>query len=174
MNQFMLPRFKYSFKLFAAAAVLVGSTFLVGCDQVAQNELKAGISTPDDVTKFMGKPEMIWEEKDGTTFMEFPRSPEGHQTYMVEIGPDGKYRGMKNILTDESFAKVLAGQSQDDVRRTLGKPTEKTEFKLKNVVVWSWRFAPGPGRSEIFNVHFSPDGKVKNTSKSVDPRTMAG
>jgi hypothetical protein len=157
-----------------AAIGFAGLITLGGCDFVAQQELKAGVSTADDVKKFMGKPEMVWEEKDGTQFMEFPRSPEGHQTYVVEIGPDGKYKGMKNILTDESFAKIQAGQTQDDVRRALGKPSEQIEFKLKNEVVWSWKFSPGPGRSEIFNVHFSPEGKVKNTSKSVDPRTMAG
>jgi hypothetical protein len=160
-----------------SAMVLVGLSAtlgLTGCDQAAQMDLKPGISTADDVKKYMGKPAMIWEEKDGTNFLEYPRAPEGHQTYMVEIGPDGKYKGMKNILTDESFVKIQAGQSQDEVRRTLGKPTEIVEFKLKNETVWSWRFAPGPGRSEIFNVHFAPDGKVKTTSKSVDPRTMAG
>lgn len=160
------------FKLLISAAIIAIS--LTACDQVAQNELKPGISGADDVKRYMGKPDMIWEEKDGTVFMEFPRAPEGHQTYVVEIGPDGKYKGMKNILTDENFAKVQAGLSQDDVRRMLGKPTEQITFKLKNELVWSWRFSPGPGRSEIFNVHFSPDGKVKTTSKSVDPRTMAG
>jgi SmpA / OmlA family len=158
----------------AVAIALVISSTLTACDYVAQKELQPGISTADDVKRLMGKPEMIWEEKDGSMTMEFPRSPEGHQTYVVEIGADGKYKSMKNILTDESFAKVQAGQSQDDVRKLLGKPTEVVEFKLKNEVVWSWRFSPGAGRSEIFNVHYSPDGKVKTTSKSVDPRTLAG
>jgi SmpA / OmlA family len=164
----------FTVKLGLAAAILIGVATLGGCDFVAQQELKAGVSTADDVKKFMGKPEMVWEEKDGTLFMEFPRSPEGHQTYVVEIGSDGKYKGMKNILTDESFAKIQVGQTQDDVRRTLGKPSEQVQFKLKNEVVWSWKFSPSPGKSEIFNVHFNPEGKVKTTSKSVDPRTMEG
>jgi SmpA / OmlA family len=164
----------FAVKLGLAAAISIGVATLGGCDFVAQQELKAGVSTADDVKKFMGKPEMVWEEKDGTLFMEFPRSPEGHQTYVVEIGSDGKYKGMKNILTDESFAKIQAGQTQDDVRRTLGKPSEQVQFKLKNEVVWSWKFSPSPGKSEIFNVHFNPEGKVKTTSKSVDPRTMEG
>jgi SmpA / OmlA family len=161
---------------FAAVLAVAGASALTlsGCDFVAQQELKVGVSTADDVKKFMGKPEMVWEEKDGTLFMEFPRSPEGHQTYVVEIGSDGKYKGMKNILTDDSFAKIQAGQTQDDVRRTLGKPSEQVQFKLKNEVVWSWKFSPSPGKSEIFNVHFNPEGKVKTTSKSVDPRTMEG
>jgi hypothetical protein len=158
----------------AAMSTTAAVLLLSGCDQVAKVELKPGVSSADDVKRYMGKPEMVWEEKDGTQFLEFPRAPEGHQTYVVEIGPDGKYKGMKNILTDESFAKIQAGQTQDDVRRTLGKPTEIVEFKLKNETVWSWKFSPGPGQSEIFNVHYSPDGKVKTTSKSVDPRTMAG
>ena len=164
----------FAVKLGISAVIAINGATLAGCDFVAQQELKAGVSTADDVKKFMGKPEMVWEEKDGTLFMEFPRSPEGTQTYVVEIGPDGKYKGMKNILNDESFAKIQPRQTQDDVRRTLGKPGEQVQFKLKNEVVWSWKFSPSHGKSEIFNVHFNPEGKVKTTSKSVDPRTMEG
>lgn len=153
-----------------AATISLG---LAGCDFAAQKQLKVGESTIEDVRKFMGKPEMIWEEKDGSQTHEYARSPEGHQTYMVSIGPDGKYRGMKNTLVAEEFQKVKAGQSRDDVRRLLGKPTDVATFKLKNEEVWSWRHLNKSQKSEMFNVHFDLEGKVKSTSTSMDPRTQA-
>lgn len=102
---------------------------LVACDWIAQRELKPGVSTVDDVRKLMGKPEMVWEEKDGSQTLEFVRAPAGTETWMVEIAPDGKYRGMKNALTLENLAQVRPGMTSDDVRRLLGKPSERTQFK---------------------------------------------
>lgn len=152
---------------------MVSAFFLLGaCDLIAQKELKVGESSAEDVRKYMGKPEMIWEEKDGSQVLEYVRGPEGHQTYMVSIGTDGKYKGMKNILIPTEFAKVQTGMSRDDVRRLLGKPTEILNFKLKEEEVWSWRHIAEAQRSQMFNVHFSLDGKVKTTSNSPDPRTM--
>ena len=107
---------------------------LAACDFIAEKKLKVGESTVEDVRKFMGKPEMIWEEKDGSQTLEYVRSPEGHQTYMVAIGADGKYKGMKNILVNDEFQKIKPGMTRDDVRRVLGKPTEVVTFKLKNEV----------------------------------------
>lgn len=153
----------------AAFATILG---LGACDLIAQRELKVGESTVEDVRKFMGKPEMIWEEKDGSQVLEYVRAPEGHQTYMVNIGPDGKYRGMRNILVADEFAKIRPGMSRDDVRRLLGKPTEVVTFKLKEEEVWSWKHIAEAQRSQYFNVHFSLDGKVKSTSNSPDPRTL--
>ena len=148
--------------------------WLFGCDYAAQKELKVGESTRDDVVRYMGKPEMIWEENDGSQVMEYARGPQGHQTYMVEIGADGKYRGMKNILIDDTFARVKPGMSRDDVRRLLGKPTETVEFKLKHEIVWSWRHHGDQQRPRMFNVHFDPSGRVKNTSHSEDPKLVNG
>ena len=155
----------------AAAAALALAFGLQACDFFAEKTLKVGESTADDVRKLMGKPEMIWEEKDGSQTLEYVRAPEGVQTYFVQIGPDGKYRGMTNILVADEFAKIKAGMSRDDVRRLLGKPSETAEFKLKNETVWSWRHIGQQQKSEMFHVHFEPDGKVKTTSRGPDPRS---
>ena len=143
---------------------------LVACDWIAQRELKPGVSTVDDVRKLMGKPEMVWEEKDGSQTLEFVRAPAGTETWMVEIGPDGKYRGMKNALTLENLAQVRPGMTSDDVRRLLGKPSERTQFKQKQEDVWSWRHVDAMKQQRLFNVHLNPDGRVTGTSTSDDPQ----
>ena len=139
---------------------------LFGCDYLAQKDLKPGESTVEDVRKLMGRPEMIWEEKDGSQTLEFVRAPAGTATYMVEIGPDGKYRGMRNVLQQQTFDKVRPGMSTDDVRRLLGKPSETVTFKLKQEDVWSWRHSDVTHQPKMFNVHFGTDGKVLSTSTS--------
>jgi outer membrane protein assembly factor BamE (lipoprotein component of BamABCDE complex) len=145
---------------------------LGACDWLAQQELKPGQSTADDVRRLMGKPDMIWEENDGTQFLEFPRAPEGSETLVVEIGPDGKYRATRNILVPENFARVAPGMSRDDVRRLLGRPGETARFAPKpDEEVWSWRYRGGVD-TEIFDVYFGGDGRVLRTGKSQDPKSM--
>jgi outer membrane protein assembly factor BamE (lipoprotein component of BamABCDE complex) len=151
-----------------ACAIALG---LPACDFVAQKELKSGESTADDVRRLMGKPDMIWEEKDGAQVLEFAR---GHETMRVSIAPDGKYQSMQNILTRENFAKVALGMSQDQVRQLLGKPAEVVEFKLKDETVWSYRHMSDPGRVQMFNAHFRPDGTIVNTTTTEDPASGRG
>lgn len=154
--------------------VLALSIALAGCDFVAQQELKAGESSVDDVRRLMGKPDMIWEEKDGSQTLEYPRAPAGTETYHVRIDANGRYQGMKNILTRENFAKIKPAMSQDEVRQILGRATTVEEFKLKQEVVWGYKHSADPGRVESFNVHFDTEGKVSKTSTTDDPAQGRG
>ncbi len=147
---------------------------LVGCDHIAQQELQPGISTKEDVLTKMGKPEMIWEEKDGSAHYEFPRGPEGHVTYMVKISPEGKYLGMENVLTEANFAKVKPGMKRDELRRLLGRPTETGIFQLKKEEVWTYRYRGTHYPSRRFHVMMDLDGVVKNTEATDDPRETGG
>lgn len=137
---------------------------LGGCDYFAQKELRPGVSTADDVRRLMGQPGMVWEQAGGGQVLEFVRGPEGAETYMVEIDPEGRYVGMRNVLVQETFDRIRAGMQQDEVRRMLGKPGEVERFPLRQEEVWSWRFSGDYNRQDMFNVHFGPDGQVRTTS----------
>ena len=154
---------------------VLGAMSIGACDWVAQRELQPGESTIEDVRRLMGTPGMIWEEPDGSRVLEFSRGPEGHQTWMVEIGPDGRYRGMRNALVPENLARVRPGMSRDDLRRLLGQPFEQTRFALRpDEEVSSWRFH-APGRDpELFHVRIGPDGAVIATETAPDPQGPRG
>lgn len=142
------------------AGLLLLASLLGGCDFIAKRELKPGQSSREEVVQYMGKPEMVWEDNDGSQQMEYVRGPMGDTTWMVDIGPDGKYRGMRNVLTEPFFAQVRVGMARDDVRRILGKPGQVQEFRLKNEVVWSWRYRGDGASARLFHVHFGPDARV--------------
>lgn len=152
---------------FALSAMLLSG--LAGCDYVAQKELKVGQSSKEDVIVMMGKPEMIWEEKDGSFKYEYPRGPVGTETFMVDISPDGKYLGMNNVLTEANFARIKAGMTRDDVRRLLGKPTETAKFPLKQEETWTWKFKGTPTPVRRFHVNMDFLGVIKTTDQSDDP-----
>lgn len=146
---------------------------LPGCDWFAQRELKPGVSTKADVTKYMGKPEMMWAEDNGSEQWQFVRGPLGDSTYMVDFDADGKFKGMRNVLTDEYFAKVKPGMAGEDVRRLLGKPSEVLTLDLKKETVWRYRHTADQQQVMMFDVHLSPEGKVIETGKSKDPKRQA-
>ncbi|GAB3626372.1 lipoprotein [Pandoraea terrae] len=139
-------------------------------DNLMLKDLKPGESTEADIRGQMGKPEIVWENEDGSRRLEYPRSPGGLRTYMVDIGPDGKLRAVSQALTDQNFQQVRPGMTKDDVRRLLGKPTSVAEYRLKREEVWSWRWLEdGVNTSALFNAHFGPDGRIVTTSRAPDP-----
>jgi hypothetical protein len=126
-----------------------------------------GVSTLDDIRQQWGKPETERLFDDGSRRLEYPRGPEGLNTYMVDVGPNGRLVAITQVLTAENFAKIRIGMSQDEVRQLLGKPGQVAAFRLKQETVWSWKWREGGVTQEaFFNVHFGPDGRVTTTSRS--------
>jgi hypothetical protein len=155
----------------AAAAVLAVS--VAGCDYFAEKKLVVGQHTEEDVRKLMGKPDIVWEEENGARKLEYPRGPMGTQTYFVHIGPDGRYLGMERALVPANFAKVQVGMSQDDVRRILGRETERTPYELSKEEVWSWRYEGDAQATMFFNAHFDQASRrVKRITRIEDWRTQ--
>ena len=156
----------------AAPALLLG---LPGCDYFAEKKLVPGVHTEADVRNFMGKPEMIREEPDGSKRLEYPRGPLGAQTYFVYIDRDGKYKGMEKAMNEANFAKVKVGMTRDDVRDILGKPTETLPLALKKEEVWSWRYESDTSKLMFFNAHFdNATGKVTRITRDMDWKGMGG
>ncbi|MGD7095616.1 outer membrane protein assembly factor BamE domain-containing protein [Ralstonia pseudosolanacearum] len=142
-------------------------------DNLLFKGIQAGQSTEADVRATAGQPDMIWENEDGTRQLEYSRGPEGTSTWLVTIGPDGRVRGIDQLLSADNFGRVRPGQTRDDVRRLLGKPTKVEAFRLKQEEVWGYRWMENPTERAFFNVHFGPDGRVTTTSRS-DNRLNGG
>jgi probable lipoprotein len=156
-----------------AWALLLAVTPLgAACDFIAQKDLTPGQSTEADVRRWMGQPEMIWEESDGSRTLEYPRGPMGKETYFVTIGADGRYRRIEQVLTEENFRKVQPGMTRDQVRQILGKPGEISRFKRQNEEVWGWRYLEATQRTMFFYAHFDQDtGLLKRTDQMQDWKT---
>ena len=183
----MMYRFA-STRVALATAVVAASGLLAACDDRQVESMKLtlkalfdsvkpdalllkglapGVSTLDQVRSQMGKPETERVFDDGSRRLEYPRGPEGLNTYMVDIGPDGRLVAITQALTAENFAKVRIGMTEDDVRRLLGKPGQVAVYRLKPETVWSWKWQEGGVTPEAyFNVHFGPDARVSTTSRS--------
>lgn len=149
---------------------LLAAFGLFGCDY-GMKDLKPGVSTGYDVRDRMGTPTLEWRNTDGSVTWEFARTPEGKVNYMVSIGPDNILREIRQVLTEENFAKVQRGMTRDEIRHLLGKPAHVTRFDLKRQEVWDWKIqTPFPNAEIYIVVHFDDSGRVVETSRREEHR----
>ena len=141
---------------------------LPNCDAISLPKLKPGLSRPQDVEDIMGPPTMTWRDADGTQTWEYPRTPNGVVNYMIDFGPDGVLRAVRQVLTTENFARVTPGMTREQIRRLLGQPAHEYYFSLKPEYVWDWRREEVAGSVSYFNVHFDPSGLVTGTSSNME------
>jgi SmpA/OmlA family protein len=144
--------------LFCAFLTTLG---LPGCDRVALQELKPGLSTAREVKERMGPPNHEWHNEDGSVTWEFSRQPEGIECFMATIGPDQVLRGIEQVLTEANFERIQPGMTRTDVLRRLGRPAKSEYFERKQEHVWSWLIDRRmPGQKVYFIVSFNDDGRV--------------
>ena len=109
------------------------------CDALVLPKLKPGVTRTQEVEDLMGPPTMTWRAPDGVETWEYPRTPNGIVNYMLDFGPDGVLRAVRQVLTEANFDRVVVGMSRDDVRRLLGQPAHDYHFPFKPENVWDWR-----------------------------------
>jgi hypothetical protein len=150
--------------------ILLLATVLWGC--AAVSPVTGGMDEAQ-VQARMGKPETVRKNPDGSNTWEYPTGPLGRQTYMVTLGSDHAVKDVRQVLSDEYFAKVTPGMSREDVRGLLGKPGEVSTYPARDEEVWSWRYhAQNP---MFFNVLFDRTaGTVRSTLRQEEVRPEAG
>jgi hypothetical protein len=130
-----------------------------GC--AAVSPVKSGMDEMQ-VQARMGKPETVRKGADGSQIWEYPLGPLGRQTYMVTLGPDRSVKEVRQVMSEEYFAKVTSGMSREEVRQILGRPGEVSIFPARNEEVWSWRYQQV--NPMFFNVMFDrSSGTVRTT-----------
>jgi len=157
----------------AVLAGMLGALLVfAGCDNQAISELEEGVSTEADVVARFGQPENVWDAPDGRVF-EYNRQPAGQKNYMITIGPDGKMRALRQVLSPENFAKVQPGMSMEALRKMLGKPAKVTPYPLKRETEWEWRWVQPPNSPMVFIAVMNDDQRVLRSGSSPDRSTEA-
>jgi SmpA / OmlA family len=156
------------------AALLGAAIFLLAaCDPQKIARLEEGVATEADVRREFGEPAAVFNEPDGARTFEYPRQPEGQTNYFITIGSDGRMSALRQVLKDDSFARVRPGLDKTEVRRLLGRPAKSQTFALKQEEVWDWRYLNGQ-QPRIFSVTFDLNGRVLSSASAEDMRGYDG
>jgi hypothetical protein len=145
---------------------LLSTMLLAGCASYGGSGLKPGAARLDDVQAVMGPPAMLWQDADGSVQLAYPRGPYGYHTFMVNLGPDGRLQRIANVLDEESFVRIRAGMTKEQVLRVLGPPDYSLSvyFKARDELVWDWRYCQIIGTPAHFFVLFDgTSGAVRST-----------
>lgn len=135
---------------------LLFAACLAGC--AAGPGLVPGASTEAEVRAALGRPAAEFPHDDGSRTLAYPYGPMGTQTYMADIGPDGRVRAIRQALNDETFQRISAGMSREEVLRLIGPPGETMRFPRLRQEAWEWRFVDTWGYEALFSVNFDDRG----------------
>ena len=155
-----------NFRAWAGGLAVLGAALVSGC--VGSSNLRPGASTLPEVIAEMGPAVMTWKNPDGSEQLAFPRGPEGTQTFMAYVGPDGKLQSIENVLDTAHFSRVQAGMSKDEVLRILGPSGSRwtQTYARSNQLAWSWLTCDNWNRQEFFDVMFDlTSGLVHSTGR---------
>lgn len=146
-------------------APLLAVLLAAGCASYTGRGLQPGVSTEADVRGLMGNPAGEYTGPGGTRTLAYPHGPMGIETFMADLGPDGRLIAVRQALTDETFFKIKRGTTRDEVLRLIGPPhpTEIMEFKSLGQVAWTYRFRDLWGYNAKYSITFDRDWVVVST-----------
>ena len=151
------------------ALLVLALATLAGCAAGGGEDLRAGVSTEAQVRQSMGRPAAIFDNADGTRRLAYPRGPLGTQTFMADVGGDGRLARISQVLDDDVFRRIQPGWTQDDVLRAIGPTGDTSAFSLSRTHAWNYRYTDTWGYQAIFSVVFdAQDRVVGKTSQRLD------
>jgi len=145
---------------------------LASCATYAPRELHAG-QGEDEVLRQLGPPTGRYALANGTARLEFARGPFGKVTYMVDLDAQGRVLQWQQVLTEENFNRVLAGEPREQLLRELGRPSQTRPGGWQGGQVWSWRYDP-QWICQWFQVSLDDAGVVASTAYATDPHCDPG
>jgi len=132
--------------------IVVFAALAAGCAAYDGSGLRPGASTEAEVRGVMGAPAMEMRDPDGTRHYYYPRGPLGHETFVADIGGDGVLRGIRGVLSDDTFNRIRPGLHGEDVLRMIGPPREKAYFSNLGQTAWDYKYVDTWGYPAIFSV----------------------
>lgn len=141
---------------------------LAGCAIFLPPPLAVG-QNEAEVQAILGTPTGRYAMPDGVTRLEFATGPYGRQTWMVDLGSDGRSRWFDQVLNMRHFAdfqQKVAGMSTGEVLRELGRPGQRDHGGLRGGETWSWRY---PTNDCLwFQASIDADGKASSAGYGID------
>jgi hypothetical protein len=140
------------------------AAFLPGCGGFGT--LVPGQSTQSDVRASMGAPTEVRNDR-GDELWEYAGGAEGHETYRVRIGADGRVKEVTQIVTQERLLSLTPGKTtRQEVRELLGRPAEERMTGIGET--WSWRTVVDGGLRGHLYVSFNANGTVRDRGAVID------
>lgn len=145
-------------------AAILFVLLLAGCASYDGRTLPPGASEAE-VKGLMGPPAAEYPLEGGGKRLAYPKGPLGVETFMADLGPDGRLVQIRNVLTDGVFDSMREGMTEQDVLRTIGPPGRSMRFPISNQHAWEYRYMDTWGYIAEFSTTFNADGVMVSKFK---------
>ncbi len=150
---------------------VAGVLLVSGCTAYAPNHGYIGLSR-DEAIQALGKPNPMPDELDTAQRLDFPRGPFGKHTYSVYFDERGRVSGFRQLLTEDSFEKIVPGMDAADVISLIGISKDTFLLGRERGYVWSYRYDTPLCR--WFQIEFTLENKVRSAGYSKPPECRIG
>jgi hypothetical protein len=146
-------------------ALVSATLFISGCASYDGRNLVRGEATEADIVATMGKPAQTLPLANGGKALYFSKLPYGRRMFVATTGPDGRLKGIEQVLNSEHIDRIQPGTTTaEQVRKLLGPPYSISRANFKPFDVWEY---PWDGE-EVLWVSLSDDGIVRAIDNTVD------
>ena len=151
----------------------VAAVALVACAGVARVPVGADEA---QLRAALGEPALVLPDAAGGRLLAFPTGPQGTQTHMARLGPDGRLVAVEQVLDEDRFAMIQAGvTTQDELLRLIGPPWRRVDFPNLRQVAWDYRFVDAWGYLADLSVMLDERRRVAGkVTVRIDPRSDGG
>jgi hypothetical protein len=147
------------------ALVLSTALLLAACASYSGRGLQPGASTEADVRGVMGAPALVFDNRDGSRGLVYPRGPMGNETFIARVAPGGTLQSIDQVLNDGNFDSLEMGLTEEEVLRRLGPPRDTMSYPLSRTHSWDWKYMDLWGYPSIFSVTFDAQGRAVSKFK---------
>lgn len=99
--------------------------------------------------------------------LEYTGGTFGKFTWMLDFDASDRLLASAQVRSEARFNAIVAGMSQDDVQRFIGKPSNIRPLSFQKQNVWAYRY--DSLFCQWFQVGVGYDGKVVDTAYGPDP-----
>ena len=150
----------------AASALLLSACAGLGGPALAPGAPEA------EVLARLGQPTHVYQDGD-TRLLEYMRGPMGQTTNMARIGPDGRLQSLTQVLTMESFARIVPGVTrQEQVLRIVGAPSEVRFYRHPGMRACNYPYKESNVWDSMMTIYIDDTGLVRRIENGPDPRRM--
>ena len=157
--------------LFRRAAPAASALLLAACAGLGGPALGPGAPEAEVLAR-LGQPTHVYQDGDAR-LLEYMRGPMGQTTDMARIGADGRLQSLTQVLTTESFARIVPGVTrQEQVLRIVGAPSEVRVYRHPGMRAWNYPYRESNVWDSMMTIYIDDTGLVRRLENGPDPRRM--
>lgn len=127
------------------------------------------------MVRALGQPDAVHTLAGGARRLEYRIDPLLQTKYMVDLGPDGRVRGVAQVHDFDRFMRLRIGvDTLPDVQREFGAPRLVQHYALGRLTAWFYPYREARTFNNEMAVYFDAQGKVQRVESGPDLRFIGG